>query len=132
MRAAHRVVRGCSVRAASLACSASPDESRDVHAIYTRVWPPSGRRLRIACRRGHLRQCSGCSPLWHTACLTARRGGVQMATKILVVDDDERLAAALEQLLNLEGYQASVALSAEAALEKFRTDTYHLVLSDLQ
>jgi two-component system response regulator AtoC len=55
-----------------------------------------------------------------------------MATKILVVDDDERLAAALEQLLNLEGYQASVALSAEAALEKFRTDTFHLVLSDLQ
>jgi DNA-binding NtrC family response regulator len=55
-----------------------------------------------------------------------------MATKILIVDDDERLAAALEQLLNLEGYQAAVALSAEAALERFRTDTYHLVLSDLQ
>ncbi|HEX4460463.1 MAG TPA: response regulator, partial [Polyangia bacterium] len=55
-----------------------------------------------------------------------------MPTKILIVDDDERLAAALEQLLNLEGYQASVALSAEAALERFRTDTFHLVLSDLQ
>jgi DNA-binding NtrC family response regulator len=55
-----------------------------------------------------------------------------MATKILIVDDDERLAQALEQLLNLEGYQASIALSAEAALERFRTDTFHLVLSDLQ
>ena len=43
-----------------------------------------------------------------------------MATKILIVDDDERLAQALEQLLNLEGYQASIALSAEAALERFR------------
>ena len=39
---------------------------------------------------------------------------------------------ALEQLLNLEGYQASVALSAEAALERFRTETFHLVLTDLQ
>ena len=34
--------------------------------------------------------------------------------------------------LNIEGYQASIALSAEAALERFRTDTFHLVLSDLQ
>jgi DNA-binding NtrC family response regulator len=55
-----------------------------------------------------------------------------MATKILIVDDDERLVAALEQLLNLEGYQAAGALSAEAALDMFRTETYHLVLSDLQ
>jgi DNA-binding NtrC family response regulator len=55
-----------------------------------------------------------------------------MATKILIVDDDERLASALEQLLQVEGYEAATALSAEQALERLRGDSYHLVLSDLQ
>src|SRR5262245_49739833 len=106
--------------------------TRDVHHVYTRVRRPASRRAARSNHRAPLRLFTARSVSWHTACFTGRAEAVTMPTKILIVDDDERLAQALEQLLNLEGYQATIALSAEAALEKFRTDTFHLVLSDLQ
>src|SRR6185312_4393758 len=108
------------------------ESNRAVHFVYTRVQRRASRQQGNLCIDGRLRRASPGLGFWHTPCLTAAVGGVKMATKILIVDDDERLAQALEQLLNLEGYQASIALSAEAALERFRTDTFHLVLSDLQ
>jgi DNA-binding NtrC family response regulator len=52
--------------------------------------------------------------------------------KVLIVDDDTELLTALSQLLGAEGYQVSTAATAEDALERFRDDTYHLVLTDLQ
>ena len=55
-----------------------------------------------------------------------------MPSRILVVDDDERLVEALVTLLRGAGYEADGTLDAEAALEKFRERTYHLVLTDLQ
>jgi DNA-binding NtrC family response regulator len=55
-----------------------------------------------------------------------------MAVKILAVDDDVNLVRALVELLNGEGYQATAAYDAEEALEKCRSETFHLVLTDLQ
>jgi DNA-binding NtrC family response regulator len=52
--------------------------------------------------------------------------------KVLVVDDDENLVRALVELLQQAGYQTGSAFSAEDAIERFRSDTYHLVLTDLQ
>jgi len=54
------------------------------------------------------------------------------APKILIVDDDTDLLAALSQLLGAEGYQVATAATAEDALDRFRDETYHLVLTDLQ
>jgi DNA-binding NtrC family response regulator len=52
--------------------------------------------------------------------------------RILVVDDDTDLLAALSELLRGEGYDVATATTAEDALERVREDTFHLVLCDLQ
>ncbi len=56
----------------------------------------------------------------------------RIVPKVLIVDDDTDLLAVLSQLLGGEGYQVSTAATAEDALERFREETYHLVLTDLQ
>jgi DNA-binding NtrC family response regulator len=60
----------------------------------------------------------------------AARGTVR--PKVLIVDDDTDLLSALGQLLESEGYQVATAATAEDALERFREETYHVVLTDLQ
>ena len=52
--------------------------------------------------------------------------------KVLIVDDDTDLLGALGQLLETEGYEVATAATAEDALDRFREDTYHVVLTDLQ
>jgi len=52
--------------------------------------------------------------------------------RLLVVDDDTELLTGLSQLLGAEGYQVATAATAEDALERFREETFHLVLTDLQ
>jgi DNA-binding NtrC family response regulator len=54
------------------------------------------------------------------------------APKILIVDDDTDLLTALSQLLGAEGFQVATAATAEDALDRFRDETYHVVLTDLQ
>jgi two-component system response regulator AtoC len=54
------------------------------------------------------------------------------APKILIVDDDTDLLSALSQLLSSEGFQVATAATAEDALDRFRDETYHVVLTDLQ
>jgi DNA-binding NtrC family response regulator len=55
-----------------------------------------------------------------------------MPIKVLVVDDDAQLLAALVELLSSEGMKAVGVTSAEAALDECRRGSFHLVLSDLQ
>lgn len=50
--------------------------------------------------------------------------------RILVVDDDEDVAAALRMLLRAEGYAVSVALSPDVAIELVRDQPPDLVLAD--
>jgi DNA-binding NtrC family response regulator len=52
--------------------------------------------------------------------------------KVLVVDDDTDLLTALSELLSAEGYLVATSPTAEDALERFKEETYHLVLCDLQ
>jgi DNA-binding NtrC family response regulator len=59
-------------------------------------------------------------------------GAAAIRPKVLVVDDDTDLLSALSQLLETEGYQVATAATAEDALERFREETYHVVLTDLQ
>ncbi|HEX2573717.1 MAG TPA: sigma-54 dependent transcriptional regulator [Polyangia bacterium] len=53
------------------------------------------------------------------------------ARKILVVDDEPEVASSLAEILREEGYAVDVVGSAEDALERFRLETYHLLLTDL-
>jgi CheY-like chemotaxis protein len=52
--------------------------------------------------------------------------------RILVVDDDEDVAAALRMLLRAEGYAVSVALSPDAAIATVRDQPPDVVLADFR
>src|SRR5436853_7068988 len=51
--------------------------------------------------------------------------------KILIVDDEEEARSALAEMLREDGYLVDVAATAEDALERFRSETFHLLLTDL-
>src|SRR5437667_12338156 len=51
--------------------------------------------------------------------------------KVLVVDDEPETAGGLAEILREDGYHVEIVHSAEDALEKFKADTYHLLLTDL-
>jgi DNA-binding response OmpR family regulator len=51
--------------------------------------------------------------------------------QILIVEDESKLACALQQGLEEEGYSAAVALSGEEALQWFERNTPDLVLLDV-
>ena len=51
--------------------------------------------------------------------------------KLLVVDDDVETVSGLAAILREDGYTVDVVGSAEEALERFKANTYHLLLTDL-
>jgi DNA-binding NtrC family response regulator len=51
--------------------------------------------------------------------------------RVLVVDDQPDEAEALALLLREEGLAVDTAFDAEAAIERFRVETYHLLITDL-
>ena len=53
------------------------------------------------------------------------------ARRILVVDDDPGIGQMLSRALARHGYQVDAATSADEALEKSETATYHAALVDL-
>jgi len=56
-----------------------------------------------------------------------------MQTKpILVVDDEPEMRMALTQVLNCSGYTVSSASSAHEALEKFRRESFNLIITDVK
>lgn len=55
-----------------------------------------------------------------------------MRTKILIVDDEPDICRALEFLLKGEDYAVSSATSGEAAIEKLKTESFDVVLTDLK
>jgi two-component system, OmpR family, response regulator MprA len=56
---------------------------------------------------------------------------VHEAPRILVVDDDQRLAASIRRALAYEGYRVSVAADGQAALDAARDDLPDLVVLDV-
>jgi CheY-like chemotaxis protein len=54
-----------------------------------------------------------------------------MARKILVVDDDEMVLIALEELLRSKGYEIGTASGGKEALEKIERESFDLVILDL-
>jgi len=54
-----------------------------------------------------------------------------MRPRILVVDDDERIAASVRRALIYEGYDVDVAHDGEAALDAARADHPDIVVLDV-
>ena len=54
-----------------------------------------------------------------------------MRARILVVDDDQDLADALTEFLQKIGYDAVAEYGGRQALERFKTDDFQLVITDL-
>jgi DNA-binding response OmpR family regulator len=54
-----------------------------------------------------------------------------MPKRILVVDDDEMVLMALDELLRPEGYEVHTVLSAAEALERLDQNGYDLLLLDI-
>lgn len=51
--------------------------------------------------------------------------------KILVVEDDEMILRTLEFRLKKDGYAVTAVKDGKEALEKLKSDTFHLVITDL-
>jgi DNA-binding NtrC family response regulator len=51
---------------------------------------------------------------------------------ILIVDDDKSLLTSLAQILTNEGYQVDTADTGQKAIEKSKTQFYHLALLDIK
>ncbi len=54
-----------------------------------------------------------------------------MADRILIVEDEPSLYEALRLNLELEGYNVTVAVDGEQALEKFKAGHFHLIILDV-
>ena len=52
--------------------------------------------------------------------------------RVLIVDDDRRMAKTLMDILKVKGYQAERAHSAEEAIELIRTEAFDCVLTDIK
>jgi DNA-binding NtrC family response regulator len=54
-----------------------------------------------------------------------------MKGRLLIVDDERAILIALKGLFTKEGYEVETAESGEQALEKVRTDPFHVIITDL-
>ncbi|MGQ9801603.1 MAG: response regulator [Candidatus Saccharicenans sp.] len=52
--------------------------------------------------------------------------------KILLVEDDQTLSLLYQEELTREGYEVVLAGDAESALEKIRTDSFDLIITDIR
>ncbi len=52
--------------------------------------------------------------------------------RILIVDDDPAVAAAMAEILRLEGYEAEITTNGATALAKLRTQRYDVIVSDMR
>jgi DNA-binding NtrC family response regulator len=55
-----------------------------------------------------------------------------MKPKILIVDDEIDICKALEFLLKQEGYSTTSVINGEAALEKLKTESFDVIITDLK
>jgi DNA-binding response OmpR family regulator len=56
----------------------------------------------------------------------------QTMPQILIVDDDECISKTLSAILQAEGYQTTTATTAKEAIEKSKTQFFHLALLDIK
>src|SRR5438128_693806 len=65
------------------------------------------------------------------AAAPTRRPARAAVRRILVVDDDADAASSLAMILRDESYTVDTAGSAEEAVERFKSESYHLLITDL-
>lgn len=61
-----------------------------------------------------------------------RAKDAKKGSRLLVVDDEESICAALKDTLSLQGYNVSTALSAEDALKKMKKGAFDLMIIDIK
>lgn len=54
-----------------------------------------------------------------------------MASRLLIVEDEDTLCESLKRVFAKEGYEVDIALSAEEALSLLEEKTYHLIITDI-
>ena len=54
-----------------------------------------------------------------------------MASRLLIVEDEDTLSASVQRVLAREGYVVDIAGSSESALQLLGTSSYDLVISDI-
>lgn len=59
-----------------------------------------------------------------------RRAAINLGLRVLVVEDDEQVAMVLSALLESEGYEVAVAVTAAEGLRRLREESFHLLISD--
>jgi two-component system, NtrC family, response regulator HydG len=66
--------------------------------------------------------------------MTLTNKGVQMSPnlRILIIDDDQRMASTLADILSLSGYEVAKAASGLQALEQIRMQAFDCVLTDVR
>ena len=52
-------------------------------------------------------------------------------SKILIVDDEEKIVEVIEAYLKKEGYETQIAYNGKEVIEKFRDENYDLIILDL-
>jgi DNA-binding NtrC family response regulator len=55
-----------------------------------------------------------------------------METRILIVDDDERICAIIARRLTIEGFSCVTANNGREALQYFYKDNFSLIISDIK
>lgn len=54
-----------------------------------------------------------------------------MSLKILIIEDDEQIAKAVQRKMELEGYDTVMALNGKEGIERYEKDTFDVVITDL-
>jgi|GEM_PF-503589 len=95
-------------------------------SLTKKIWTSAGETIKVK----FLRCKEGCLKTFTSFNVP---GEMAMEEKrILVIDDEKRMADSLRDLLSNYDYVVDVAYSGEEALEKFRKDKYHIAITDLR
>lgn len=54
-----------------------------------------------------------------------------MPEKLLIVEDEDTLCQSLQRVFRKEGYEVDIADSAETAFELLKSNSYHLIITDV-
>ena len=56
---------------------------------------------------------------------------METKTKVIVVDDEERICRNVEKILQKQNFEVTRAASAQEAMDKMAQDSYSLLISDI-
>lgn len=60
-----------------------------------------------------------------------RHRGAEASERLLIVEDESTLCQSLQRVFRKEGYEVDTAESAETAFKLLRSNSYHLIITDV-